>query len=149
MSRSALHATAALVAAPVATCATVAGVAPEAALAAPAVPANAPPTFDPATLVKLDQIDVPIVDAGRLGGVLHLTLVVETRSPDTASALAKRMPELRAASLAAAIEFARLRASPFAAVDVERLQHTLTPALRRVDPGIARVLIVRASALRS
>lgn len=147
MSRSALHATAALVAAPVATCATVCtAVVPDTVLAAPAVP---PAPVDPATLVKLDQIDAPIVDAGRIGGVLHLTLVVEARTSATASALAKRMPELRSASLAAAIEFARLRASPFTAVDVERLQQTLTPALRRVDPGIARVLIVRATAFRS
>lgn len=147
MSRSALHATAALVAAPVATCAAVcATAAPDTAQAAPAIP---PSPVDPATLVKLDQIDAPIIDAGRIGGVLHLTLVVEARSSTTATALAKRMPELRAASLAAAIEFARLRASPFSAVDVERLRQTLIPALKRVDPDIARVLVVRATALRS
>lgn len=147
MSRSALHATAALVAAPVATFAAVCtAAAPD---TVQATPAAAPAPVDPATLVKLDQIDAPIVDAGRIGGVLHLTLVVETRSSATAAALAKRMPELRSASLAAAIEFARLRASPFTAVDVERLQQTLIPALKRVDPGIARVLIVRATAFRS
>ncbi|WP_395328436.1 hypothetical protein WBP06_13070 [Novosphingobium sp. BL-8H] len=117
-----------------------AGMAPEATQAVP---------FSPANLVKLDQIDTPIVDAGRIDGVMHVQLVVETNSAATANDLSKRMPELRAASLAASIEFARLRASPFTALDVSKLSQSLTPALQRVDPGISRVLIVQATAFRS
>lgn len=117
-----------------------AGMAPEATQAVP---------FNPANLVKLEQIDTPIVDAGRIDGVMHVQLVVETDSAATANDLSGRMPELRAASLAASIEFARLRASPFTALDVSKLSQTLTPALKQVDPGISRVLIVRATAFRS
>ncbi|WP_395391353.1 hypothetical protein WBP07_12300 [Novosphingobium sp. BL-8A] len=117
-----------------------AAVAPEATQAVP---------FSPANLVKLEQIDTPIVDAGRIDGVMHLQLVVETGSASTANDLSQRMPELRAASLAASIEFARLRASPFTALDVSKLSQSLTPALQRVDPDISRVLIVRATAFRS
>lgn len=117
-----------------------AGMAPAATQAVP---------FNPDNLVKLEQIDTPIVDAGRIDGVMHVQLVVETKSAANASGLSKRMPELRAASLAASIEFARLRASPFTALNVSQLSQTLTPALQRVDPDISRVLIVRATAFRS
>ncbi|TCM17699.1 hypothetical protein EDF56_10541 [Novosphingobium sp. PhB165] len=137
MSLSALNATAALAVA----LAAAAGLAPAATQAAKQV--------DPANLITLEQIDTPIVDAGRIDGVMHVRVVVEAQSASTATELTRRMPELRAASLAASIEFARLRASPFAALDVERLSQTLTPALKRVDPSVARVLIVRATAFRS
>ena len=97
--------------------------------------------------VAMDEISVPIVDAGRIDGVLRVSIVLEARDTAGAADLARRIPELRAAGLGAAIEFARLHASPFTPVDVRRLSETLAPALRRVDPAIARVLIVKVSAL--
>ncbi|MEE4452380.1 hypothetical protein [Novosphingobium resinovorum] len=122
------------------------------AWAVPALPANTDPRkpaemppADP-TFLPMEQIDAPIVDGGQVDGVLHVTITVQARTEDDAAALGKRMPELRAAALPAAIEFARLRASRFAAVDVARLAEMLTPPLKRVDPAIDKVLIVRVSA---
>lgn len=99
------------------------------------------------TLVPMEEISVPIVDAGRIDGVLRVSIVLEARDAAGAASLAQRMPELRAAGLGAAIEFARLHASPFTPVNVRKLSDALTPALRGVDPGIARILIVKVSAL--
>lgn len=100
-----------------------------------------------ATFVAMEEIAVPIVDAGRIDGVLRVSIVLEARDTAGAASLARKMPELRAAGLGAAIEFARLHASPFTPVDVRRLSGTLAPALRGVDGTIARVLIVKVSAL--
>ena len=100
-----------------------------------------------ATFVAMEEIAVPIVDAGRIDGVLRISIVVEGRDTAGPASLARKMPELRAAGLSAAIEFARLHASPFTPVDVRRLSGTLAPALRGVDGTIARVLIVKVSAL--
>jgi len=99
-----------------------------------------------ATFVAMEEIAVPIVDAGRIDGVLRVSIVLEARDIAGAAGLARKMPELRAAGLGAAIEFARLHASPFTPVDVRRLSGTIEPALRGVDGTIARVLIVKVSA---
>lgn len=101
-----------------------------------------------ASFLPLEEIDVPIVDGGRVDGVLHLTVVVQAKTGDDAAALGKRMPELRAAVLPAAIEFARLRASRFAPVDVARLSAMIAPPLKRVDAAIDKVLIVKVSAMQ-
>ena len=101
----------------------------------------------PETFVAMQEISVPIVDARRMGGVLRGSVVLEARDAASAASLAQRMPELRAAGLGAAIEFARLHASPFAPVNVRKLSDTLAPALHSVEPGIARILIVKVSAL--
>lgn len=107
MSRSALHATAALLATPVAIQATVCTALFETALAAPAVP---PTPVDPTTLVKLDQIDALIADAGRIGGVLHLTPSSRPAPPQPHRRWPNACPNCARPPLAAAIEFARLRA---------------------------------------
>jgi hypothetical protein len=100
-----------------------------------------------ANFVIMDEISVPIVDASRIDGVLRVSLTLQMRDAQGAAALTRRMPALRASALAATIEFARLHASPFSAVDVARLSAALTPALARVDQGIAKVLIVKISAM--
>ena len=56
------------------------------------------------------------------------------------------MPRLRSATLAAALEFSRLYASPMRAVDAEMLSRDLTTALQHEEPGISRVLIVEVAA---
>jgi hypothetical protein len=99
-----------------------------------------------ATFCNMKEISVPIVDAGRVDGVLRVTLVLEARDAIGVAELDRRMPELRAAALAEAIEFARLYASPFTPVDARKLAASLTPALRRVSPSIKRVLIVKVAA---
>ncbi|TDW65275.1 hypothetical protein EDF57_103458 [Novosphingobium sp. PhB55] len=103
------------------------------------------PPPDP-SFVVMEPIDAPIVDSGRLDGVLHVSITVKTKSAANAAELAKRMPELRAASLAAAIEFARLHASPYTPVNVARLSAMMAPPIKRLDKGIEKVLIVKVSA---
>ena len=111
-----------------------------------AAPGHAQPV-EAATFITMDEISVPIVDTARIDGVLRVSIVLQARDTDGAATLARRMPELRAASLGAAIEFARLHASPFTPVDANLLAAALASALRGVDASIARVLIVRVSAL--
>jgi hypothetical protein len=56
------------------------------------------------------------------------------------------MPRLREATVAAALEFARLNASGMRAVDAGRLDHDLNAALKAAEPGVSRVLIVEIAA---
>lgn len=122
------------------------------AWAAPALPANTdarkavelPPPD--ASFLAMEQIDAPIVDGGRMDGVLHVLVTVQAKSGDDAAAIGKRMPELRAAALPAAIEFASLRASRFSPVDVERLAEMIEAPVKQIDPTIDKVLIVQVSA---
>lgn len=96
--------------------------------------------------VAMNEISVPIVDAGRIDGVLRVSITLQAQDATSAARLAQRMPDLRTAGLNALIEFARLHASPFKAVDVHKLSAALTPALSKIDPAIQTVLIVSASA---
>lgn len=135
---------AALLAASVAAMATAAPTQAETKNAEGKKPDPIPPP-DP-SFVVMDPIDAPIVDSGRIDGVLHLSLAVKMKSAENAAELSKRMPELRAASLAAAIEFARLHASPYAPVNVARLSAMMAPPIKRLDKGVEKVLIVKVSA---
>lgn len=120
--------------------------------AAPVLAANTDPRKaeelpppDPIFL-SLDPIAAPIVDGGTVDGVLHVSIVVQAKSAEEATDLGKRVPKLRAAALPAAIEFARLWASRFTPVNVERLGAMLTTAVKRADASVDKVLIVRVSA---
>ncbi len=97
-------------------------------------------------LVPMEEITVPIVDADRVNGALRFKLVIDAGSAEIASKLGDEMPMLRAATLAAGLEFARLNASALRAVDAQRLDHDLTAALRAAEPGLVRVLIVEVDA---
>ncbi|WP_375195248.1 hypothetical protein [Sphingobium sp.] len=99
------------------------------------------------SFITMEEISVPIIDASRIEGALRVSVVLQARDADGAAELARRMPELRMAGLSAAIEFARLHASPFSAVDAARLSSALTHALKGMDKRIAEVLIVKVSAM--
>ena len=96
--------------------------------------------------VPVELIEAPIVVSNRIEGTFRLKLVLEAGDAGDAAEIDARLPDIRAASVAAAIEFARLYASSFAAVDAERLSASMTAALKRADPRIARVLIVEVAA---
>ena len=100
----------------------------------------------PAELVSMEAIALPIVDGARLQGTLHFQLVLEVETGPSSDDLSANMPALRAEALAAGAEFARLSASPFIAIDAQRLSADLTLALRERQAGIARVLLVEVSA---
>lgn len=97
-------------------------------------------------LVPMDEITVPIIDADRMAGSMRFKLVLDAGSNELAARLIQNLPMLRAATVVAGLEFARLNASGMRAVDAEQLDHDLTEALKAEEPGIARVLIVEVSA---
>ena len=100
-------------------------------------------------LVDMEAIAVPIVDGARLQGILRFRVVLEAQDAEAAKRLAEDLPGLRAEALATGAEFSRLRASPFLAVDAQRLSEELTQALHAHDEGIARVLLVEVAAKAS
>ncbi len=97
-------------------------------------------------LVPMDEITVPIIDADRMAGSLYFKLVLEAGNSEVAAQVTKDLPVLRAASVSAGLEFARLNASGLRAVDAEQLDHDLTAAIKAAQPGITRVLIVEVRA---
>jgi hypothetical protein len=97
-------------------------------------------------LVPMEEVSVPIIDADRVNGVLHFKLVIDAGSDEVATKINGEMPVLRAAIVAAGLEFARLNASALRAVDAQQLDQDLTAALKQAEPGLARVLIVEVEA---
>lgn len=98
-------------------------------------------------LVEITPIVVPIIGSGRIDGSLRLKLVLSARDDAALARLNAHLPKLRAASVAGAIEFARLHASTQAPVDAAKLRSMLTTALHTQDAGVADTLIVEVSAV--
>ncbi|WP_404367666.1 hypothetical protein AB5I39_13245 [Sphingomonas sp. MMS24-J45] len=96
--------------------------------------------------LAMEKIVVPIVGSDRIEGALKLKLVLTAKDAASLARMTERLPVLRAVSVAAAIEFSRLYASPQTPVDARRLSADLTKALRAAEPGVDRVLIVEVSA---
>lgn len=126
----------------------IAGIVASAPLVAAAADEPAAASESP-NFVTLDEIAAPIVGSDRIEGTLRVTLVIEAADAEAAADFADRLPELRAASLAATHEFSRLHASAYAAVNAEQLRHELTVALKRTHPRIAQVLVVELTARSS
>ncbi len=97
-------------------------------------------------LIAMPLIDVPIVEGYRTTGRMRARLTLRVATPEAATAVETAMPALRESALAAAGEFARLRASPYLPVDAERLSHEMTAAITSRDHAVGSVLIVELSA---
>jgi flagellar basal body-associated protein FliL len=97
-------------------------------------------------LLTVDEIATPIFSAARIEGSLNLSLAIEGEDAAMLPALRSQMPQLRAAMLTTTLEFSRLYASGFTAIDAERLHADLTASVKRIHPGIKRVLILKLSA---
>jgi len=97
-------------------------------------------------LVVLDPIVVPIVASGHMDGALRLKLVLSAKDEAGQARLTEKLPELRAASVAGAIEFARLYASPLSPIDALRLSHDLQAVVHAQDNDVERILIVEVAA---
>ncbi len=97
-------------------------------------------------LVEMAPIVVPIVGSDRLEGALRLKLVVAASDSGALARVTKRLPALRAVTVAGAIEFSRLYASPQSPVDAVKLRTSLAGALRADNHDVADVLIVEISA---
>lgn len=114
------------------------------------VAATAPSkSVDPAAephLLPMDQISVPIIEGDRLDGAFKVDVVLSMPDAAAAERAAANMPRLRSASLAAALEFSRLYASPMRAVDTELLSENLGEALQNEGSGVSHVLIVKVAA---
>lgn len=113
--------------------------------AAPLLGANEGAGAGPA-LVPLAPLRVPIIDGARSAGSLSVTIVLEATDGAAASRIEATLPVLRAASLAATLEFGRLYASPLLPVDAGRLSADLTQALKAQDAGVRRVLLTEVMA---
>lgn len=110
---------------------------------------NAGELSKPGELIPMEAIDLPIIDGARVQGTLHFQLVLEADQEGSSDSLSANMPVLRSEALAVGAEFARLSASPFVAIDAQRLSAELTQALQSRQPGIARVLLVEVTARSS
>ncbi|WP_010161071.1 hypothetical protein [Sphingomonas sp. PAMC 26617] len=99
-----------------------------------------------ASVVPVAELRVPILDAGRFAGTLRVQSALDYADPADGKAATERAPELRAAALAAGLDFARLHVSALAPIDAALLSETLTRAARSVDPHVRRVLILDVSA---
>ena len=119
-----------------------------AADAAASAAASAADAGAEAHLVPMDALVVPIVDGGRSAGTLRIKLVLAAADAGAAERIAASLPPLRAASVGAALEFARLYASPMTPVNAERLAGDMTATLRAADAGVRRVLVVEVAAAR-
>jgi len=97
-------------------------------------------------LVPMEEVTVPIIDSDRVNGALRFKVVIDAGTAEVATKLNGQMPVLRAATVAAGLEFARLNASALRAVDAQQLDHDLTAALKVAEPGLVRVLIVEVEA---
>lgn len=106
---------------------------------APTAEADEPPVF-----VPIEGLQVPIIEAGAMSGRLRLEIVLQGASNAVLPDLRRELPRFRERALSAALEYARLHASPYAAVDAAQLSATLEAALK--DPVLKRVLIVRVRA---
>lgn len=114
---------------------------------APTSPAQQATVVSTKSFVTLPEIRAPIVDAGQLDGVLRVSIVLQAQDEAAAARLSARLPELNADSLSAAIEFARLYATPFTPVDVEKLISILGPSLTQSDKDISQILVVKVTAM--
>jgi len=97
-------------------------------------------------LVEMDELTVPIIDGARTDGTLRFKLVLEAKDEVAAKRLTAALPILRATTLSAGIEFARLYASPMMPLDARHLATEMTTALQAQDAGISRVLLVEVMA---
>jgi flagellar basal body-associated protein FliL len=79
---------------------------------------------EPAELhpVPLEELEVPIVDSGRVDGTLRVKFVLNASDDTAADALAARQPELRSLALGATTDFGRIYASGLAPVNAEILK---------------------------
>jgi flagellar basal body-associated protein FliL len=106
----------------------------------------APPERGEPHFVAMDEIIVPIVESDHIEGSLRFDIVLDAADEAAEARLTAAMPDIRATSVAAALEFARLYASGQNAVNAQQLASDLTHALQTRDAGVARVLIVKISA---
>lgn len=99
--------------------------------------------------VPMEEVTVPIIEADRIAGSMRVKLVLEASTGEVFANARAEMPRLREATIAAALEFARINASSMRAIDAGKLDHDLNAALRKAEPGLSRVLIVEVAASHS
>ena len=99
-----------------------------------------------AAFLTIDDITTPIFSPSGIEGSLSVSVAIQAGDTNKMRRLQQKLPELRAALLSSTLEFSRLYASGFRAVDAERLDRTLSEALQRVDADAGRVLILEVSA---
>ena len=101
---------------------------------------------EPPIIPESQEIAVPIIDGAHMEGILRFTLVLRAQDSAAAARLTTSIAKLRSVAMIAGMDFARLRASPYSAVDVRSLIQSLDRALKAADPGVSQALIVRVGA---
>lgn len=96
--------------------------------------------------LSISSIKVPIVDGPNITGSLQVDLVLDAVDAAAAARLSEKATQLRAASVVAAVEFARLYATSLTPVNASQLSIDLTRALQQQSPDVARVLVVKVAA---
>lgn len=96
-----------------------------------------------AAIRSLAPLSAAIIDGGQIEGQLKVSLAVSGTDEGT---LERSIPLIRAAATSALSEHARLRATPYAAVNADALSHDLDMAIRRAAPAVSKVLLVRVEA---
>lgn len=99
-------------------------------------------------IVKLEPVEVPIIDDATVPGTLRVDLAVAIAQEDGETLVEERKAVLREAQVLALMEFARLRADPNRAVNVDRMAIALDDAAKAAGLSSTRTLIqsVRAEA---
>ena len=106
---------------------------------------GAQPTVD-AAFVPLDEVVVPVVGSNRIEGTLRIRMVVAVADAASATEVSARVAELRAASVAAAVEHSRLYVSAVAPVNAEQLRSDMDIALKETSAAVGNVLLTEVSA---
>lgn len=96
-------------------------------------------------VVDMSQVAVPIIDGDRVEGMLQVRLALNTADSAGVDQVTAALPKLRSATVVALVEFARLYASPFRAVDSDRLSRTLSDSLRKAEPAVTEVLLLEVT----
>lgn len=103
------------------------------------------PAVEP-MVVDMTTVEVPIVDGDKVQGSLRVKLAMNAVDPAGMDTVTAGLPRLRATALVTIVEFARLYASPFRAVDNERLSRALNESIRRAEPAVGNVLLLEVAA---
>ena len=101
----------------------------------------------PEKIVDMPPVNVPIVDDVAFLGQLQVRTSLAFTDPAKAAIASERAATLKDAHLIAVTGFARLRADPRRAVDIERLAAALDAANARAGVDGARVLIREVKAV--
>lgn len=94
------------------------------------------------SLLSPRPLAAPIIENGRIGGQLRVSVKLIPESASDAEEISARLPALQSALVAAVSEFARLNVSVFKPVNASRLRSYLVSQVRAKGFKVKDVLIM-------